>query len=156
MKRFGCVLVSLAIVCGLAIAQDATEKKSEPQDSQQTSNAYSGTYSFLKEGEFVQVTVEDDGSVTGFISRYANGDKGNFVDQFFKSGKIDGDKLTFSTKPAQGISFSFSGTVVRGDGKNPEDEGYYVLDGTLTENVTDASKKTSSSSQPVKFKSFPK
>jgi hypothetical protein len=160
VKRFGYALVILAIACALAMAQDAAKKsETQPQPSQQTASnvsPYSGMYSFLKEGELVQVTVEDDGSVNGFISRYQNGDKGNFVDQFFKSGKIDGDKLSFSTKPVAGISFDFSGTVVRGEGKNPGDESYYVLDGTLTENVTDASKKTTSSSQPVKFKSFPK
>src|SRR3982074_3248034 len=35
---------------------------------------YSGMYSFLKEGEFVQVTVEDGAQLTGFVSRYGNGD----------------------------------------------------------------------------------
>jgi hypothetical protein len=30
---------------------------------------YSGMYTFLKEGEYVQLTVEDAGQVTGFISR---------------------------------------------------------------------------------------
>jgi hypothetical protein len=40
----------------------------------------------LKEGEYLQITVEDAGQVTGFISRYGDGgsDKGEFVDQFFK------------------------------------------------------------------------
>jgi len=45
--------------------------------------------------------------------------------------------------------------VQRGDGKNPGDEAYYVLKGTLTENSSDANKKTSSQSREVVFKMFP-
>src|SRR5579863_9944897 len=46
---------------------------------------YAGMYTFLKEGEFVQVTVEDAGEVTGFISRFRDSGSGknDFVDQFF-------------------------------------------------------------------------
>ena len=64
-------------------------------------------YAFLKEGEFVQLTVEDQGEVTGFISRYSDGnrDKGVFVDQFFKSAKLDGNKLSFTTEMAHGEWF---------------------------------------------------
>jgi len=32
-----------------------------------------GMYSFLRDGEFVQVSVEDHGQVIGFVSRYATG-----------------------------------------------------------------------------------
>lgn len=118
---------------------------------------YSGMYTFLKEGEFVQVTVEDAGSVTGFISRYGDGDsdKGAFLDQFFKTGKLDGDKLTFTTQIVHGLSFEFSGSVQRGEGKNPGDEAYYVLKGTLTEKSTDANKKVTAHQQDVVFKMFP-
>ena len=43
----------------------------------------------------------------------------------------------------------------RGAGKNPGDEGYFVLKGTLTENASDANKKITSHSQEVAFKMFP-
>ena len=113
-------------------------------------------YAFLKEGEFIQLTVEDEGRVTGFISRYGEADsQGPFVNQFFKSGKLDGNKLTFSTAPVRGIWFDFKGTIDRGEGKNPGDEAYFVLNGTLTENATDANKKVTSHSQDVTLKSFP-
>lgn len=102
---------------------------------------YSGMYSFLSEGEFVQLTIEDAGRVTGFVSRY--GDKGEFVDQYFKTGKIDGNKIEFVTQTMQGVSFAFIGTVERGDGKNPGDEGYYLLKGKLSESRGDAGKKES-------------
>jgi hypothetical protein len=118
---------------------------------------YSGMYSFLRDGEFVQLTVEEEGRVTGFISRYGDleSDRGEFLDLFFKSGKLDGRNLSITTQTVHGVWYEFKGTVERGPGKNPGDEAYYLLKGTLTENTTDASKKTSSKSRDVAFKSFP-
>src|ERR1700691_1455222 len=76
---------------------------------------YSGMYTFLKEGEYLQITVEDAGQVTGFISRYDEGgsEKGTFVDQFFKTGKLDGSKLSFTTKPSNDVWFEFNGAARR-------------------------------------------
>jgi len=125
--------------------------------AQESSQECSGMYSFLKEGEFVQITVEEHGQVTGFISRYGDGDNGKdaFLDQFFKSARLDGNKLTFTTQTVHGIWFDFKGTVERGAGKNPGDEGYYLLKGALIENSTDANKKTSIRSQNVVLSMFP-
>jgi hypothetical protein len=150
------VLLGLAFAC-VSAAQDTKSAGSTAPAAQSAARQYSGIYSFLKEGEFVQLTVEDDGRVTGFISRYSDteSDKGTFLDQFFKSGKIDGNKLTFSTKVVHAVSFDFSGSVERGDGKTPADEGYYILKGTLTESETDANKKVNSKSQDVVFRMFP-
>jgi hypothetical protein len=158
------MIMITALACAVVAAQESDGKASaQPGQSAAEKDAksgqeYSGIYSFLKEGEFVQVTVEDDNSVTGFISRYGDGenDKGTFLDQFFKSGKIDGNKLSFTTKVVHGVSFDFKGSVERGDGKDPEDEGYFVLKGALTENVTDANKKVTSRAQDVVFRKFPK
>jgi len=132
------------------------EKPASPQ-GETSAQPYSGMYTFLKEGEFVQVTVEDGGNVTGFVSRYGDGDsdKGAFLDQFFKSGKLEGNKLTFTTEIVHGVSFDFRGSVERGAGKNPGDEAYYILKGTLTENVRDVNKKVTSHSREVLFKMFP-
>jgi hypothetical protein len=118
---------------------------------------YSGMYSFLQDGEFVQLTVEDEGRVTGFISRYGDleSDRGAFLDHFFKPGKLEGRKLTFATETVHGLWYEFKGTIERGPGKNVGDEAYYLLKGTLTQYSTDANKKTSSKSREVAFKSFP-
>jgi hypothetical protein len=118
---------------------------------------YSGMYSFLRDGEFVQVTVEDQGRVTGFVSRYGDSesDRGVFLDHFFKSGKLDGNQLAFTTETVHGASFEFRGTIDRGEGRSRGDEAYYVLKGTLVENTTDEAKKTSSRSREVALKSFP-
>ena len=159
-------LVVPAIWCGsLGLsAQDekpSTQKQNEkapPASSDSaTAQSYSGTYSFLKEGEFLQLTVEDGGTVTGFISRYGDGesDKGAFLDQFFKTGKLDGSKLSFTTEMIHGVGFDFRGSVERGEGKNPGDEAYYVLKGTLTQNISDANKKVTSHPRPAVFKMFP-
>jgi hypothetical protein len=114
-------------------------------------------YSFLKDGEFVQLTVEPDGRITGFVSRYGNGesDKGAFLDQFFKTAKLEGNKLTFTTEIVHGVAFDFNGSVERGEGKAPGDEAYYVLKGTLTENITDVNKKVTARSREVVFRMFP-
>jgi hypothetical protein len=118
---------------------------------------YSGMYSFLRDGEFVQVTVEDQGRVAGFVSRYGEleSDRGAFLDHFFKQGKLEGNKLTFATETVHGVWFEFRGSVERGQGKKAGDEAYYVLKGTLTENSTDGAKKTSSHAREVALKSFP-
>jgi len=168
MKTIWCFLISGAIllaVCAPATsyAQDAKpsgekqDKAQPPAADPKEQRAYSGMYSFLKDGEFVQLTVEEGGSITGYVSRYGDGesDKGAFLDQFFKTGKLDGNKLTFTTELVHGVTFDFQGTVERGEGKNPGDEAFYVLKGTLTENVTDANKKVTSRSKPVLFKMFP-
>lgn len=130
---------------------------------------YSGMYSFLRDGEFVQLTVEDQEHVTGFVSRFGDAEadteghkesdtenaRGVFLDHFFKSGKIEGSQLVFTTETVHGLAFEFRGTIERGDGKTRGDEAYYVLKGTLVENNTDAAKKTSSHSSEVSLKSFP-
>jgi hypothetical protein len=140
-------LLNAAMLC----AQSAPNPAPPDQD-------YSGMYAFLQDGEFVQLTLEEQGQVTGLISRYGDvtGDKREFVDNFFKEGRLDGKKLTFTTKPVQNVWFEFQGTVGRGDAQNPGDEGYYVLKGKLTQYVTDASKKTTAKAQEVSLKSFPK
>lgn len=165
MKMFRTTLVlgfifGLALLFSTARAQDSSAQQQKPQESsanQTASPNYSGMYSFLKDGEFLQVTVEDGGTVTGYISRYGDGesDKGEFLDQFFKNGKLNANKLSFTTEIVHGVSFDFRGAFDRGEGKNPGEEAYYVLKGTLTQNVSDADKKVRSQSREVIFKLFP-
>jgi hypothetical protein len=139
-----------------ASAQANPDQQHKDRQSPATPGAdYSGMYSFLREGEFVQFTVEDH-HVIGFVSRYADAEgDGGFLDHFFKSGKLDGNQLAFITETEHGVSFEFRGTVERGEGKSRDDEAYYVLKGTLVENNTDAAKKTSSRSIEVVLRSFP-
>jgi len=153
MNKLAMVLLTL-LLSGLLLAGQSAPQNATPAEPAQD---YSGMYTFLQDGEFVQITVEDEGRVTGFVSRYGDleSDRGAFLDQFFKQGKLDGKKLSFTTETVHGVWYEFKGTVERGEGKNVGDEAYYVLKGTLTQYGTDANKKTSSKSREVAFKSFP-
>jgi hypothetical protein len=153
VNRFVRVVLPILLLGCFALGQEATKT---PQANQSAPD-YSGMYSFLQDGEFVQLTVEDQGQVTGFVSRYGDqqGDHRAFVDHFFRQSKLDGKKLAFTTEIAQNVFYSFKGTIERGDGKKPTDEAYYVLKGTLTQSTLDSSHKTTSKSQTVAFKSFP-
>jgi hypothetical protein len=119
---------------------------------------YTGAYTFLRDGEFVQITVEEQGRVSGFVSRYGDleSDKGAYLDHFFKSGKLEGSRLSFSTEVVHGVSFEFVGTIARGGAAKPEEEGYYVIEGTLTEISNDESGKGTSKERGVTLKSFAK
>ena len=166
MKKLRAVFVVVALAAAAFVSSAAQEPKAtapkaaeppSPAHEAKPGREYSGMYSFLQEGEFVQITVEEEGRVTGFVSRYGDGenDKGSFLDQYFRSGKVDGNKLTFTTETLHGVWFEFRGTVERGTGKNPADEAYYVLKGTLTESATDADKKVTTHTSEVEFKMFP-
>ena len=130
-----------------------------------SSSEISGMYSFEREGEFVQINVEVPSAkeakprplaVTGFISRYADteSDRGAFLDYFFTKGSLDGDKLTFTTKTIHGLSYEFTGTVVRGAVARGKD-GYYELRGTLTQNTVAYGKTTSAKSREITMKLYP-
>ena len=151
---FGLVIADLS---GAQVSPAQPGKIQKPPPSAAPGAEYSGMYSFLRDGEFVQITVEDQGRVTGFVSRYgdAETDRGDFLDHFFKSGTLDGNQLTFTTNTVHGVSFEFRGAIERGDGKSRGAEAYYVLKGTLVQNTTDEAKKTSSHSRDVALKSFP-
>jgi len=149
-STFAVVIVASVLSATPSAAQNPSPAK--PADN------YSGMYSFLQDGEFVQITVEDAGHVTGFVSRYGDqeSDRGTFLDHFFKQGKLDGKKFSFTTQVVHGVWFDFNGSFERGPGKTPADEAYYLLKGRLVESITDTDKKTSSKSREVAFKSFPK
>jgi len=148
----------LACFVVLALFSFAQEGKTPP--AAVPGSEYSGMYNFLREGEFVQLTVEDKGRVSGFVSRYGDqeSDCGAFLDHFFKpgKGKLDGNRLTFATETVHGVWFEFRGAIERGEGKKAGDEAFYVLKGTLTEYSTDDAHKTSSRSREVVLKSFPR
>ena len=133
-----------------APAAQQTSKASAP------ANDPSGMYSFLREGEFVQLTLED-GKVSGFISRFgdADSDKGQFIDQFLDTATLAGDRLSFKTKMVHGVWYEFTGTITITPGKQPGQEDYRVIKGTLVQYATDASNHDKASQRQVEFKSFP-
>jgi hypothetical protein len=115
----------------------------------------SGMYSFLKEGEFVQITLEKSG-VSGYISRMGEteSDQGVFLDQFFDKAQIQGHEVSFTTRPLHSVWYEFKGKFERGPGKTKADDGYYILKGTLKEFTLDENKKPVSHSREVELKSL--
>jgi len=148
-RTIGILILFLACFVGVAAAWQETKPATTPD--------YSGMYSFLREAEYVQLSVEDQNKVSGYISRFGDGesDKGAFLTQFFKQAKLDGQQLTFTTDTVHGVWFEFHGRVERGAGKTPADEAYYVLKGTLTQYHTDSNKKVNAQERAVEWKRFP-
>ena len=153
-------LVSSSLLFARAPEQSKQKKLASPPASEAHPNAteslYSGMYSFLKEGEFVQLTVEE-GELSGFVSRMGDleSDRGVFLDQFFDKAKIKGNQISFVTKPVHGTWYEFDGHVGRGSAKTPKEEGYWVLSGTLKEYTSDVDRTVTARARQVNFKSFP-
>ena len=129
-------------------APAASQRKAEPP-----AEDISGMYSFLREGEFVQINLGED-VASGYISRKGDldSDRGAFLDQFFDKASVTGHDVSFTTKPLHGVTFEFIGRFERGAAKSKAQDGYYVLRGTLKELVKDNNGKTTSQSREVVFK----
>ncbi len=145
------LLLPVAIACQpcTLAAQESAKSSSQAAD-------ISGMYSFLREGEFVQLTVED-GRLSGYLSRFgdAESDKGQIIDQFFDKTSLTGDHLTFDTKTIHGVWYEFSGVISTAAGKQPAQEGFHVMKGTLIQHATDAKGGEKKMQRQVEFKSFP-
>src|SRR5271155_3500408 len=117
------------------IASAAVQESAKARDA---ASDISGMYTFLREGEFVQLTV-DDGRLSGYVSRFgdSDSDKGQFIDQFFDKTSLQGDRLSFTTKIIHGMWYEFSGTITITSGRKPPEEGYRVIKGTLIQHTSD-------------------
>jgi len=154
-------LVSTALVIPLLSFALAWQQPSSPA-TQNTGKAKdaasdpSGMYSFLREGEFVQLTI-DEGELSGYISRFgdSDSDKGTFIDQFFDKASLAGDHLSFTTKTVHGVWYELTGDITKTPGKQPAQEGYRVIKGTLIEHMTNANNADKARQREVEFKSFP-
>jgi len=151
MYRFLCIALLGVFTTGLVA-----------QTPSQSGGAYdpatdpSGLYSFTREGESVQLTMEE-GELSGYITRFgeSDSDKGQLIDQFFSKGSLKENHLSFATKPVHGVWYEFAGTIEVQPGKAPGAEGYRVIKGTLKQHSQDANGKDSARERSVEFKSFP-
>jgi len=148
-------LLTMMLVLG-AVTAALPAARLQAGHAQDTSSDISGMYTFLREGEFVQITVEE-GRMSGYISRFGDtdSDRGEFIDQFFDKTSLQGDHLSFNTKTIHGVWFEFSGTVAIVPGRKPGEEGYRVIKGTLIQHATDAKGGEKTMQRQVDFKSFP-
>jgi hypothetical protein len=155
-------LLTLVTMAAAGQTQAVLSTRGQTQPSQQDTPSIaphaaediSGMYSFLKDGEFLQITLEK-AAVTGYISRMgdSDSDSGVFLDQFFAKADVQGHDVSFTTRPLHSIWYEFKGKFDRGPGKTKADDGYYVLRGTLKEFTTAADNKTvATRSREVEFK----
>jgi hypothetical protein len=146
-RDFTAVVLAILLSSMIAFAQAAAPP---------VSSDLSGMFTFLREGEFVQLTVED-GQLSGFVSRFgdSDSDKGEFIDQFFDKASIQGEHLTFKTKTVHAVWYEFDGTLTTVAGKQKGEEGYRLLRGKLTLHTADAKGADHASERTVEFKSFP-
>src|ERR1700760_3297986 len=147
--------ISICLILYLAGNSLAASAQETPKPSSAAADV-SGTYTFLREGEFVQLTV-DDGRLSGYISRFGDpeSDKGQFIDQFFDKTSLTGDHLTFNTKTVHGVWYAFNGRVTITAGKQPDSEGYRVMKGTLVQHTADDKGGDKAMQRQGEFKSFP-
>jgi hypothetical protein len=143
------LFIAMLLASVLCFAQAPRQQKTAPAED------FSGMYSFLQEGEFVQINVEEGSRLTGFISRYSDGEKALFVDHFFDKAELHDYDIRFSTRRVHGVWFDFKGAVSRGPGKTHDAEGYYVIKGTLTQYTADANQAVTAKQREVAFSSFP-
>ena len=148
-------LLSTALVVAL-LTFTAALQRPPSSAAQNAANDPSGMYTFLREGEFVQLTM-DEGKLSGYVSRFGDtdSDKDTFIDQFFDKASLNGDHLAFNTKTVHGTWYEFRGVITKTPGKQPAQEGYRVIKGTLVQHITDANKVDKPRQSAVEFKSFP-
>lgn len=151
-------MLALAVLCGAQKTRAKLPAGDSPTTPEVTgTNAaaedISGMYSFLHEGEFLQINLEKDG-VSGYISRMGilPSDRDEFLDHFFTRAEIRGHDVSFTTRHVHSMWYEFKGRYDRGPGKTKVQDGYYVIRGTLTEFTIDTQKNTTSRSREVEFK----
>jgi hypothetical protein len=154
MKKY--LPAAFVVTCLLALSAPPLLLAQEIRNSAVLAKDMSGMYTFLREGEFVQLTV-DDGKLSGYISRFgeAESDKGQFIDQFFDKTSLVGDRLTFNTKMVHGVWYDFTGRVTIAQNREPDSEGYRVMKGTLVQHSTNDKGADKAMQREVEFKSFP-
>ena len=160
---FSCLLFIITGACLGSHAQKASHNKKSKSSAHASAvratvpDEISGMYTFLREGEFVQITVES-GKLSGFVSRYGEreSDRDAFLDQFFSKASLAGNHIDFITKPVHGTWYEFSGDVNRGEAKTPDKEGYWIIRGTLKQYDQDEAGQVAAKSREITMKSFPR
>ena len=134
----------------------ATTQAQAPAIAVSASPDLSGMFTFLRDGEFVQLTLEN-GRLTGFVSRFGDteDDKDAFIDHFFDQASVQADHVTFRTKTIHAVWYEFDGTLTTVTGKEKGEGGYRILKGKLTVHKSDALGKDQASERTVELRAFP-
>jgi hypothetical protein len=141
-----------ALVLLLLAVMSAAQTKPAPRSA---APDYSGRYSFLQEGEDLQLDITD-GKVDGYISRLGDSetDRDTVLNHYLAKASLTGDKLTFTSKQVHAVWYEFTGTIGRGPAKTRAEDGYYQIAGTLIEHRQKNGKEESARQRQVVFKLF--
>jgi hypothetical protein len=150
------MLLALLVLASLAAVPAAKAGNKAKSPTAPMLPDVSGTYSFLREGELIELNLQE-GQVIGDVQRFGatDADRGILLTHFFDKATLAKTRLEFTTTTVHGLYYQFTGSIERGEGKTRADEDYYRIVGTLTEYAGDASKKVSARKREVTFKSAP-
>ncbi|HUZ04179.1 MAG TPA: hypothetical protein VMU62_02385 [Acidobacteriaceae bacterium] len=158
----GCVWISGAVAAS-GTAQTTMQAPASAASSAPSTTLpadVSGAYAFDHNNESIDIDLDRRGKLTGFITRLGDEetDSNTPLTYFFDQTAVQGDQLQFETKVVHGLWYSFIGTIVRGSGQVRNDEGYYILRGTLSvhhpSNERDKSSQETVEQRKVKYKSL--
>jgi hypothetical protein len=98
----------------------------------------SGDY-LLGSNATIAVELQPD-RLSGFLTRPGDSasDEGTPLTFFFATGRLSGQRLSFTTRQVHGVWFSFEGTIARGSAQSRNQQGYYLLEGQLILHDVDA------------------
>lgn len=89
----------------------------------------SGEYLLDESGSVVQITLEEKGRLSGYVSKM--GDDHVPMTFFFDQSQINGSGISFTTRKLHGYWYSFEGEITRGDSEATKaEDGYYRLRGS--------------------------
>ena len=150
------LLAALLCLASVTWAQASSPKRSTASAPTVSVGDFSGTYTFLRDEDDLQINVQN-GRLDGYVTRYGEteSDKAVQLQHLIEKSSLAGDQISFTTSKIHGVWFEFKGKVRHGDGKMPSQEGFYVLEGTVTRYETDADKRTTARSRDVQFRSLP-
>ncbi len=131
---------------GLHLRASGNIDQDQPEDDSKASQSFtlpedvSGSYHFTHYNDSIEIDLDrNDRSghveLSGYISQLGDAETGKNTPLTFFLNKtsIDGSQIAFETKVVHGIWYSFHGTIFRGEAASREQDGYYVLHGTLLE-----------------------
>lgn len=95
----------------------------------------SGEYGFGQPGEVIQIILEPQGRLTGYISKFGDhdSDRGTPLTLIFRHTSVSGEQIQFETGTIHGVWFAFRGSILRGVPKDRSEGGLFRLVGTLEE-----------------------
>ncbi len=139
MRLLGIVLLGAGVVAtaqtGPMLQQRPAPAQQQPTNTVDYEKGFStlpvnasGEYELDGNGSVVQITIDQD-RLTGYVSKI---DQGTALTLFFVRTSIQGSRVSFTTKTVHGVSYSFTGSVVRGEKASPSEEGFFRLAGQWT------------------------